>query len=487
MSHPKEHPEFVIGLVAPVGVDLASVRNVLKDYLKQFHYEANHIRLSSLIKNMKDLKTPIDESTEDKRIDSLMTAGNEARETAGRSDIVAALGISGVCQKHINDKPLQKVAHIFDSIKHPDEVQTLRNVYGDGFYLIGIASSRSRRLKYLNEQKGIVGLNDAERLISRDESEMLKFGQHMREAFHLSDAFVNIDAKDYISQLGRILDLIFGNPCLTPTKDEYAMFIAYAASLRSGDLSRQVGAVVTSSYDEIISTGANDVPCSGGGLYWADNPDKDERDHKLGCDANEKQQDEIVIKIMNKLAKRDGGNDEEELLEEGRDLLKDTGIFDITEYGRAVHAEMEAIISCARSGVSPREGTLYTTTFPCHNCAKHIVASGISRVVFVEPYPKSLASKLHSDSIFLSNEDDVNQADNKVKFEPFVGVGPRHFLDLFSMMLSGGRTIKRKENGNKAKWERKNASIRVPMTPLHYIERETYLAAEINDLVGGKN
>ncbi|MDN3612645.1 hypothetical protein QWZ16_23945 [Vibrio ostreicida] len=26
--------------------------------------------------------------------------------------------------------------------------------------------------------------------------------------------------------------------------------------------------------------------------------------------------------------------------------------------------------------------------FPCHNCAKHIVASGIKRVVYVEPYPK---------------------------------------------------------------------------------------------------
>ena len=90
-----------------------------------------------------------------------------------------------------------------------------------------------------------------------------------------------------------------------------------------------------------------------------------------------------------------------ELLKEGKEVLKDTGILDITEYGRAVHAEMEALLSCGRSGVSTRQCTLYTTTFPCHNCAKHIVASGISRVVFVEPYPKSLANDLHSDAIFL--------------------------------------------------------------------------------------
>ena len=56
-----------------------------------------------------------------------------------------------------------------------------------------------------------------------------------------------------------------------------------------------------------------------------------------------------------------------------------------------VHAEMEALLSCARSGVSPVGGTLYSTTFPCHNCAKHIVAAGLRRVVYVEPYPKSRA------------------------------------------------------------------------------------------------
>jgi deoxycytidylate deaminase len=72
---------------------------------------------------------------------------------------------------------------------------------------------------------------------------------------------------------------------------------------------------------------------------------------------------------------------------------------DITEFGRPVHAEMEAILSCARIGISPKMGTLYCTTFPCHNCAKHIVAAGIKRVVYVEPYPKSKAEKLHSDSL----------------------------------------------------------------------------------------
>lgn len=483
MSGPSQYPELVIGLVAPVGVDLSNVQAIMKDFLKQFHYKSNHIRLSNLIKTINGLETTIVEDTEYERIDTLMTAGNEARQTTRRGDFVAALGICSVREKRSHDEPLAKYAHVFDSIKHPDEVDTLRQVYGGGFYLLGVASSRTRRLRYLTEQKGMQEA-DANKLIARDESEDSEFGQQMRDSFYLSDAFVDIDAEDFREQLARILDLLFGKPCLTPTRDEYAMFIAYAASLRSADLSRQVGAVVVSSCNEVISTGANDVPCRKGGLYWADHKDEDERDFVKGYDANEKQRNDIVLKIMRRIGNEDKG--EEELLREGRTLLKDTGLLDITEYGRAVHAEMEAIISCARSGVSPREGTLYCTTFPCHNCAKHIIAAGISKVVFVEPYPRSLASELHSDSVFLVNEDDASHANAKVKFQPFVGIGPRHFLDLFSMTLSSGMTVKRKENGKRVEWERENASLRVPMSPSSYIERETLLAAEIDRLLGGK-
>ena len=139
---------------------------------------------------------------------------------------------------------------------------------------------------------------------------------------------------------------------------------------------------------------------------------------------------------------------------------------DIMEFGRAVHAEMEALLSVARSGVSPVDGTLYTTTFPCHNCAKHIVAAGIKRVVYVEPFPKSKAVDLHGDSITLKGEA------NKVKFEHFSGIGPRRFFDLFSLGLSSGYKIVRKSGGNTVKFERSLAQLRVPMAPTSYIERE---------------
>jgi hypothetical protein len=93
---------------------------------------------------------------------------------------------------------------------------------------------------------------------------------------------------------------------------------------------------------------------------------------------------------------------------------------------------MLALSDAARLGHAVKGGILYCTTFPCHMCAKHIVASGISRVVFLEPYPKSLASDLHSDSIEVERGDRGHyQHFPAVKFEHFYGVSPRRYREIF--------------------------------------------------------
>jgi deoxycytidylate deaminase len=143
---------------------------------------------------------------------------------------------------------------------------------------------------------------------------------------------------------------------------------------------------------------------------------------------------------------------------------------------------MEALLSAARNGIAIRGGTLYTTTYPCHNCAKHIVAAGIKKVKFVEPYPKSYATKMHSDSIESNGEGGTD----KVRFEPFVGIGPRRFVDLFSMSLSSGRNITRKQNSHLIEWTRETAELRVPMAPLSYLEAEVSLVNELSSVVSSQ-
>ena len=149
--------------------------------------------------------------------------------------------------------------------------------------------------------------DDARKLIERDGDESNKYGQKTRDIYHLSDFFINYDGDvpKLANDIDRIIDLIFGHPYITPTFDEYAMFMAFSASLRSADLSRQVGAVVT--YDnQILSTGANDVPAYGGGLYWPEynrenkkiEDYQDGRDYIIGYDSNKIEQFSIVDNII---------------------------------------------------------------------------------------------------------------------------------------------------------------------------------------------
>lgn len=226
--------------------------------------------------------------------------------------------------------------------------------------------------------------------------------------------------------MNRFCELLFGANFISPTRLEYGMFLAKAAGLRTLDLSRQVGAAIFSSHGEIISLGSNEVPKGGGGTYWA-SEGPDDREFVRGFDSNHQRKKEIVSEIIN-IISPDGDT---EIVSSSKEV-EESQFMDALEYGRIVHAEMSAILDAARVGHSIRGGVLYCTTFPCHMCAKHIVGSGISRVVFLEPYPKSLAFDLHSDSIQIEGGDrGAYQEYPHVKFEHFYGVAPRRYREMF--------------------------------------------------------
>jgi hypothetical protein len=105
---------------------------------------------------------------------------------------------------------------------------------------------------------------------------------------------------------------------------------------------------------------------------------------------------------------------------------------------------------------------MFTTTFPCHMCAKHIVSSGVRKVVFLEPYPKSHAKDMHADSITFSPADQ----ESKVLFEPFIGISPRRYRDIFEKK-------KRKNSDGKAQlWAQGKAIPRVEDKSPAYIANE---------------
>ena len=487
--------ELVIGLVGAVGTEIKQVATLLADRLKDsFGYTVVHIHISTdIIPTVASVDTTKKGAGEFDRISKLMDAGNEARQQSNNNSILAlgvAAKISQLRKLAVGSgpSPRPRVVYLVSSLKHPEEVSCLREIYSEGFYLIGVHCDQKRRLDYLINSKRL--LHDlASKLIDRDEDEHLPHGQRTSDTFHLSDFFVRIDEnQDRLkNSIWRILDILFGHPYRTPTFDEYAMFMAFAASLRSADLSRQVGAVIARDH-EILSSGANDCPKFGGGQYW---PEYDTttsevkdyptgRDYTRGEDSNKVEQQRIIQDILSRLP---DGLDKEGI----RKALEVSRITDLTEFGRVVHAEMEAILCCGRNGICTRGARLYGTTFPCHNCAKHIVAAGLNRVIYIEPYPKSKAAEFHSDSLSFGYSDSdlvatsMEAPDEKVSFVSFVGVGPRRFFDLFSMRLGSGHQIERKtREGQIVSWNQAASKLRIQMLPCSYLELELLAASQFN-------
>lgn len=476
-----QDPEVVLGLVAPVGTNLDRMQSRLDGCLSLYGYQMNVVRISELIRKLVVSRGPTDapsSSPETSRINRSMDAGNDFRFGSRREDILALAAAQAIREQrpeaprdgssHLSGRLARlKTAHVIRQLKHPEEVVTLRNIYGTGFYLIGVTQDEALRRAYLKNDFACTD-EEIDDLVGRDEHEDdpryivdgVNFGQRTRDTFHLADVFVPLDES---GPLERFLDLLFGYPFHTPLPDEYAMFLAFAAAVRSADLSRQVGAVVMNEDGDVLAVGTNDVPKAGGGLYWpgAD----DQRDWVRGFDSNEAHRREIVDDTLRRLCP--DGEDLDAWVRRGLSRLQGSRLDDLTEFGRAAHAEMEALLSCARNGISPRGCTLYSTTFPCHNCAKHIIAAGIRRVVYVEPYPKSQARDLFSDSLSLRSGDP-----GRVSFEQFVGVGARRYLDLFSMTPASGVKVRRKEAGRRRTWTASKGVVRAPMVPNSYLEQE---------------
>jgi deoxycytidylate deaminase len=416
-----------------------------------------------------------------------MDAGNKIRKKTNRCDFLALVAASRLASSRagaLSEKPepLSRISHIILTLKRPEEVETLRRIYGAGFFLVGVFATEQERLSSLMNLRDM-SRGEATGLIGRDlEDEDKDFGQRTRDTFHRADVFVALQGNRYQRELRRFLQLVFGYPYSTPTRDEFGMYHACAASLRSAQLGRQVGAAILNDEGDLIAVGCNEIPAPGGGSYW-EGKEPDYRDHVLEEDSNDKRKAEIIKDIVKRLANGEMFSASVRR-QQAEMLLRRSLLWDITEFGRAVHAEMDALLSCGRSGVSPRGGVLYTTTFPCHNCTRHIIAAGIKRVIYIEPYAKSQAAALHEDAIRV--EDAITKKsrtakDCRVPFEPFIGVGPRRFFDLFSMTLSAGYPIERKTKLGKVRdWKpRLDSKPRIPMAPSSYLQREVLASRDV--------
>ena len=125
--------------------------------------------------------------------------------------------------------------------------------------------------------------------------------------------------------------------------DQYFMGVALLSAKRSKDPSTQVGACVVNEDKRIIGIGYNGFPtgCSDDAFPW-------------------------------------GKTDSDELN---------------TKYPYVVHAEPNAILNCTSS---LKGATLYVTLFPCNECAKLIIQSGIKHIVYMNDKYRNSVSNVAS-------------------------------------------------------------------------------------------
>lgn len=425
--------ELVIGFCGALGSGVSSAISVLENSFKEINYDVKKIKMSDLILNCTDLENNF--TNECDRISKLQDFGNMLRQSTSK-DILAQLAIEELKTKRMSeyslkpDDPLpvdKRVLWIIDSIKHPAEVELFRAVYGNMFYIIGVLCPEETRIHRLVKSKNIEPSN-AVALVERDKSEDFAYGQKLLKALQHADFFINYsdyNRTNLASIFDRFIRLLFGVNT-SPTKGEYAMHVAWSSSLRSACLSRQVGAAIINDTGEIIATGCNDVPRPNGGLYSPHDECHDNRCYNTHdkCCSSDKHKEILFNNIKRVLNENHlKPEDANKILS---DIKKYTRIKDLIEFSRAVHAEMDAIVVASRKvSCSTKDTIMYVTTFPCHNCAKHIVASGIKSVYYIEPYEKSLAFDLYDDSI------SIGESAGKVTFLPFEGVAPRLYAKVF--------------------------------------------------------
>lgn len=447
--------ELVIALCGPIGTPLHDVASTLKTLLEaDYQYDvAEPIRLSRLIEECAQRAgvTIPKEPHLFERINAQIDCGDELRRKHGKS-ILAELAVAKISAdrqeyknktKSTRHQP-RRVCHIIDSIKNEEELNLLRLIYQDMVYAIGVYSPLSTRESNLKKR----GLEPGKvyQLIDRDSGEEFAEGQTVRDTFPKCDFFLRLDSGTDIQlqkRIKRFLNLILGHGVVTPTPHESAMYAAASAAVNSACLSRQVGAAITTKEAQLLAVGWNDVPKAGGGLYVTNSQTENaEDDHRCwnslgGGKCFNDEEKEIFAKI---LMEDLGDFIDNSKHEDAKKVIKSSSrLKGLVEFSRSIHAEMHALLNAGKAGLDKiNGGKIFVTTYPCHSCARHIIASGIMEVYYIEPYRKSLAIRLHEDAITESENEP-----NKVQLRPYEGVAPARYLSLFRM----SNPNERKENG----------------------------------------
>lgn len=496
-----ENLELIFAFVAPMGVDLDCAEARLKAVLIEFGYSLHTIRLSEFLHaDYKFWEGREDESLLDKYIGDHQQAGNDLRQRMKRKDALALVALHKIAKRRAAVKAGVRNAFLIRQLKTPEEVDRLRSVYGERFVVLGITAPLQERVQWL--AKAITASREgssvnwtnwdsrAKILIETDDVEMGKeYGQNVSATFPLSDFFAVLNPavgetgrKRFEDDLRRFLSILFGKTDTPPTNEEFLMFQAHAASYQSADRSRQVGAVIASLDGSVVAVGRNDDPKVGGGVTATVSVEQVE-DPALGL--KQRAVADVLAKLASVLKPEFASTPERPRVNHAMALLEGSRLLGMNEFNRMVHAEMAALTDAALRGVAVGGQVMFCTTFPCQNCAKHLMAAGIRALYYTFPYPKSLVKTMYAeeyeeltmlslDSPELRKRLDEgrrgNPTDGPAKFLVFsyLGVAPRRYVQLFTM------PIRKLADGSKPPWVPQSSRPRIGTPMIFSTEHENW-------------
>ncbi|HDV5711125.1 TPA: hypothetical protein RJD49_002849 [Legionella pneumophila] len=461
MEFVSEHSEIevIIGIVSPLGTNR---KKFLKDLENEFERRGYKVQKISL--TTETFKIDCDDSNSFKYFLKMQLCNNiRAKIINGFFAFLACLYISEY--RNSLETNYKKKVFIVDQIKNIFEYEILSHVYGLNFIQISLFSNeieRDRELKnkfsndvhivndlpnieidpkkkysdiftnslikkikslangiiedYKNEVLPDVSHNlmrkDFEDFDIQKESNKIS-GQQIAKLFHKSHYYFNLDLpKDKVKlEMKKFVKQLLGQYDEYPSQDEFGMNLAHQVSVRSNfPGARHIGAAIISNQGEVLSVASIRAPSQSSNTYLSDQLKVSDgyEEYKTKIDYWSEQLKKVSI-------------------DESKNIIK--FIQDTLDFHPCTHAEIAAIIDAAKIGVSVRGATLYTTTFPCHLCAKEIINSGINRVVYLEAYPKSKNKELYPN---LVDFEPKNKTD-LIPFDFYYGIGPKRFIYAYSL------------------------------------------------------
>jgi len=328
-------------------------------------------------------------SSDPQRYD-LQKLGDQLRKDKGLGSLVdMALSDLGSSEKRI----------VVDGIRNLGEIARLRDVYGYRFTLFSILSSPDARWgrirsKYTDKR---LTRNDFDDDDERDRDEETPHGQQVELCLDKADILINNQDSlpDFQKKVLDYTDLILGAKRRGATQAEIMMSMAFASSHSSKCLKRHVGALVTDTRGQVVGVGYNENPIG-------TNPCIEEPTYEGKCYRDIIRNGHFkdladrgarCPRCGEPLKHRDGPPWRcAACQEKAQKTNLETFFFPdrAMSWCTAVHAEVSAILAAAERA---RDGILYTTTFPCFQCAEKIKQVGIKTIYFSEAYPDSHSGK----------------------------------------------------------------------------------------------